>query len=217
MNFTKGAIAPELEARFDLGAYQAGLRRAENVKIRRTGGVTKRMGTRFVAECLGSGSRLVPFQFSDEQAYALEFAQALMRPYALGGAVLEEGLRITAITKENNAKITIAYHGYEVGDPFYISSDDPDAFGMTEILDRFLTVVEVIDDNNFRVNISSTTFSDFGVDTGTERTVAPDPADPAPTVPPPLEESDPPPVSSGGGGGYSGGTWVPRGSNGVYL
>src|SRR5690349_19070969 len=153
LNFSKGEISPELEARFDLSAYQVGLRRARNVRVRRTGGVSKRMGTRFVAECLSSTARLFPFQFSDEQGYALEFGQAYMRPLALGGAILEEGLKITAITKDLQAKVTAAYHGYTAGKQIYIKSDDPAAFGMHEILDRWLTVMSVQDANNFTVNI----------------------------------------------------------------
>lgn len=208
LNFTKGAIAPELEARFDLDAYQAGLRTARNVKIRRTGGVSKRMGTRFVAECLSETSRLVPFQFSDEQAYALEFSQALMRPYALGGAILEDGLKITAISKEQFATITAAFHGYSVGDDIYISSDDPDAFGMTEILDRFLTVTEVPNANTFKVNFDSTNVSDFGTDTGEERIEAPDEPPEAPVVPPIITPPTPPVIGGGGNGGYGSGGWL---------
>lgn len=210
LNFSKGELSPELEARFDLGAYQAGLRRARNVRIRRTGGVSKRVGTRFVAEALTTSSRLIPFQFSDTQAYALEFAQALMRPYALGGAILETGLEITAITKESEAKITAAFHGYSVGDQVYLSSEDSEAFGMVEILDRFLTVTEVIDAHNFRVDIDSSVFSTFGSDDGEVRTEAPADPDPAPTVPPVVTPPSNPPVSGGGSGGYFNDDGFPR-------
>lgn len=205
LNFSKGWISPELEARFDLSAYQVGLRRAENVKIRRTGGVSKRMGTRFVSECLSSTARLFPFQFSDEQGYALEFGQAYMRPLALGGAVLEEGLKITAITKAANAKITAAFHGYSVGDQVYLKSSDAATFGMHEILDRWLTVLTVPDTNNFTVDIDSTGFSTFGSDAGTVRSGAPAPPPPPPPVPPPAPPPPPPDVGSGSGGGYTSG------------
>jgi hypothetical protein len=203
LNFSKGELSPELEGRFDLSAYQVGLRRGRNVKIRRTGGVSKRMGTRYVATSLSSVARLFPFQFSDEQGYALEFGQAYMRPLALGGAILEDGLKITAITKSANAQVTSAFHGYEVGDQVYLVSDDPETFGMHEILDRWLTIVTVIDDDNFTVDIDSTGFSTFGSDTGTVRVGAP-PAPPAPpVVPPPATPPEPPVVGSGSGGGYT--------------
>jgi hypothetical protein len=202
LNFSKGEIAPEMEARFDLSAYQAGVRRARNVKIMRTGGLAKRMGTRFVSECLSDTARLFQFQFSDEQGYALEFGQAYMRPLAFGGAILEDGLKITAITKAANAKITAAYHGYLVGQQVYLTSDDAATFGMMEILDRWLTVVSVIDANNFTVDIDSTGFSTFGSDTGTVNAGPPAPPPADPPVPPPATPPDEPTVGSGSGGGY---------------
>lgn len=200
LNFSKGEIAPELEARFDVSIYNAALRRARNVRVRRQGGVSKRMGTRFVAECLSTTAvRLVPFQFSDEQAYALELGQAYMRPAALGGVVLEEGLLVTAITKASNAQITVAYHDLAVGDQGYLIGIE----GMVEINDRFLTVLTVVDDNNFTVDFDSTNAGTFtGSGGGTARVGAP-PAPPAPpTVPAPLTPPDDPVVGSGSGGGY---------------
>lgn len=205
LNFSKGEVSPELEARFDLSIYSAGLRQARNVKIRRTGGVSKRMGTRFVAECLSStAARLIPFQFSDDQAYALEHGQAYMRPLALGGAVLEELLLVTAITNAVEAQVTAAYHDYDVGDPVYFSG----ITGMVEINDRFLAVTEVVDANNFKVDFDSTDAGVFtGSGGGTARSGAP-PAPPTPpAVPPPLDPPTPPDVGGGGGGGYGGSGW----------
>lgn len=211
LNFSKGEISPELEARFDLSAYQVGLRQATNVKIRRTGGVAKRMGTRFVARCLSSEARLIPFQFSDEQGYALEFGQAYMRPLALGGAVLEDGLKITAITRASQAQITAAFHDYSAGQQVYLESDDPPAFGMAEILDRWLTVTSVVDANNFKVDIDSTNFTAFGSDTGTVRAAPPAPPPAPPVVPAPATAPAPPAVGSGSGGGYlDDGSWGSR-------
>lgn len=207
-NFSKGEISPSAEARFDLPLYGAAVRTATNVKIQRTGGLKKRMGTRFVAQALSSSSHLIPFQFSDTQAYALEFAQALMRPFALGGAVLETGLKVTAITKAANAKITAAYHGYKVGDQVYFNS----ILGMTQINDRFLSVVSVIDANNFTVNFNSTSASTFTGDTGGQvNSAPPPPPPPPPPVPPPPPPPPPPPVGSGSGGSYLGGSDTPTG------
>jgi hypothetical protein len=203
VNFSKGEIAPELEGRFDVEAYQAGLRRARNVKIRRYGGVSKRMGLRFVAPVYDASEpvRLLPFQFSKEQGYALELGQGYMRPAAQGGLVLEEHLAVTAITKEAQAKITAAFHAYEVGDQVYLRG----ITGMTEINNRFLTVTAVIDENNFRVAIDSTGFGTFtGSGGGITRTEEPAPPPAPPSVPPPAEPAPPPDLGSGsGGGGWS--------------
>lgn len=214
LNFTKGELSPEVEARFDLPSYQAGLRTALNVKIKRTGGVSKRMGTRFVAEALSNPARLIPFQFSDEQAYALEFGQATMRPLALGGAVLEDELQVIAITKAETAQVTIHYHGYSVGQGVYFKS----ILGMVEINDRALTVLNVIDQHNFIVNCDTRTFGTFtssggGIDRTGSATSPPTP----PTVPAPLPAPTPPVIGSGSSGSYvsdgSGGTvW-----GGVYV
>jgi hypothetical protein len=202
MNFTKGEVSPEVEARFDISIYNAALRRARNVRVLRTGGVTKRMGTRWVANAVKGGTeRLLPFQFSNEQAYALELGQGVMRPLALGGAVLETGLKITAITKAAHAQITAANHGYKVGDQVYVYG----VKGMTEINDRFLTVLTVVNANSFTVNFDSANASTFTGDTGGSVNSSPPPAPPVVTQPPPIVTPPPPPVSSGGGGGYTGG------------
>lgn len=213
-NFTKGEISPEAEARFELPVYNAAVRKGLNVKVQRTGGLKKRMGTRFVAEALDPLSRLIPFQFSDDQAYALEFGQALMRPMALGGRILETGLTVTAITKATNAQITVAYHGYSVGDTVYFDSIQ----GMVEINDRFLTVESVIDVNTFTVNFDSTNAGTFTGDTGgVTNTAPPPPPPPPPAVPPPVPPPPPPTVGGSSGGTYSGGGTGPSsGEGGIW-
>ncbi len=209
LNFSKGAISPEMESRFDLSIYSAGLRKAENVVIRRAGGVEKRMGTRFVAECLSStAARLIPFQFSDSQAYALEHGQAYMRPLALGGAVLEEdtagdgGLEVVSITNEAQAIVEALYHDYSVGDQVWFDA----ITGMTEINGRFLTVTEIIDPDHFRVDFDSSSAGVFtGSGGGITRAGPPPAPPPPPPVPPPIDPPTPPGTGSGGGGGYGGG------------
>lgn len=208
LNFSKGVISPEIEARVDISVYSAGLREATNVRILRTGGVAKRMGTRYVAEALATTARLIPFQFNDDQGYALEYSQAKMRPLALGGAVLEELLSVSAITKAANAVVTIPYHGYAVDDLVYFDG----ILGMIEINGMVGRVVSVLDDNRFTISIDTRTFSTFtGSGGGTVRTQEPDPPPPAPTVPPPIEEEEPPPVIWWGG--YSPVTGTPSGGN----
>lgn len=212
LNFSKGEISPELESRFDLPAYQAGLRRALNVKIKRTGGVSKRMGTRFVAEALKSSARLIPFQFSDEQAYALEMGQAYMRPLALGGAVLEQELKVIAITKADKAQLTVHYHGYVYGDKIYLKN----ITGMVEINDRWLTVLSVIDASNFTVDFDSRDSGTFtGSGGGIDRAAPPSSPPSPPTVPDPLPPPTPPDIGSGGSGGYDGGSGTPVWSGGI--
>jgi len=199
-NFSKGEIAPELLGRFDVSAYSSALRRARNVLVLKYGGVTKRPGTRLVAEVYDASEpvRLVPFQFSIDQAYALELGQGYMRPAAMGGMVTNEELEITAITNAANAKVTAAYHGYSEDDQVFFFGVE----GMDEINGRIAVVESVIDDNNFTVGVDSRAFGVFtGSEGGITRSGAPDPEPLPPVVPAPVPPPPAPPVIGGGGGG----------------
>ena len=197
-NFSKGELGPELIARTDVAAYGAGVRRARNVFIRKYGGLTKRMGTRFVSEVYDSSQpvRLLPFQFSIEQAYALELGQGYMRAGALGGMVLNEELAITGITKAAQAQVTAALHGYSPGDQVYFKG----VAGMVEINGLTGRVVSVTGVNTFTVDINTTAFAAFTSATGgiTRTTPPPDPT-PDPVVPPVVDPPEPP--ETGGGAG----------------
>jgi hypothetical protein len=198
-SFSKGEIAPDLYGRFDVDAYAQSLRKARNVVILKYGGVTKRPGTRLVAEVDDPSQpvRLVPFKFSIEQAYALELGQGYMRVAAAGGLVLNEELAITGITNDPQARITAAYHGYAVGQSVFLSGIDG-ALG-DELNFRFFPIVAVIDDNNFRISIDATGLPAFsGATGGVTRTGGPPPDPVAPVVPDPVEP--PPPPQTGGGG-----------------
>ena len=200
-NFSKGELAEDLISRVDVAAYATGLRRARNVMILKYGGVTKRPGTRLVAEVFDDSApvRLMPFQFSLTQTYALEMGQGYMRAAALGGMVLEEKLTIVSITLGAATTIQAAYHEYGVGDQVYFQGIE----GTTELNGMIGRVTAVGDSAHFTVDIDSTGFTAFSADTGgITRVAAPPPPPPPPPVPPP---PPPPPPPDTGGGGYGGG------------
>lgn len=198
VNFSKGEIGPQLYARFDVDAWQAGLKKARNVTILKHGGLTKRPGHRLVAEVIDDGheQRLIPFEFSLDQTYVLEFGQGYAAPMALGGRVLEEGLAITAITAADPAQITAAFHGYEAGDLVFISGLTGE---MGALLNgRFWPVTSAPTDSTFTIDADTTGLT-FTADTGgITRTEEPDPPPAPPTVPPPAPPPAPPPVSPPG-------------------
>jgi len=199
-NFSKGEIAEELIARVDVAAYATGLRRARNVILLKYGGVTKRPGTRLVAEVYDASQpvRLMPFQFSLEQTYALEMGQGYMRPAALGGMVIEEKLTIVAITLGATTTIQAAYHEYVIGDQVFLSGIE----GTIELNGKIGRVTAVGDSSHFTVDIDSTGFGVFTADNdGTTRPGPPPPPPPPPPVPPP--PPPPPPPETGGGGHYT--------------
>jgi len=100
VNFSRGEIAPHLYGRFDVDAWQSGLKTATNVFVLKYGGVAKRPGMQFVAEVIDATAenRLMPFQFSLTQAYALEWGDLYMSPCAAGGRVLSGGLPYSCVT-----------------------------------------------------------------------------------------------------------------------
>ncbi|TPM89862.1 hypothetical protein [Mesorhizobium sp. B2-1-3A] len=87
--FVRGEISPRLHARASLDLYRAGLSRCENFVTLPHGGLRKRGGTYFVGEVKTSAkkTRLIPFIFSADQAYALEFGDQYIRVYAYGARV----------------------------------------------------------------------------------------------------------------------------------
>lgn len=86
-NFASGELTPLAQGRTDLTRYGTGLRTCRNWIIRPHGCLMNRPGTEYIAATRNSGSkksRLVPFEFSDDQAYMLEFSEGFMRVYSNG-------------------------------------------------------------------------------------------------------------------------------------
>lgn len=195
-NFSKGEIAEELIARVDVGSYTSAAKQATNVVVKKYGGLRKRPGTRLVAPAWDGTHpvRLLPFQFSLQQAFALEMGQYYMRPAANGGLLIEQKTKVTAITKATNAQVTAALHGYVVGDQVYFSG----ITGMTQINGRFGKVLTVPTANTFTVDINTTGFSTFTGSDGIVNSVPPPTPTPTPTPTPPPPA--PPPANTGSGG-----------------
>lgn len=92
-SFAAGEISPRLFGRVDLTKYAIGLETCENFIVMPHGGVRKRGGTRFIAEVKASANlpRLVPFTFSTEQAYVLEFGDQYIRFYRDQAQIISGG------------------------------------------------------------------------------------------------------------------------------
>lgn len=90
-SFAGGEIGPSLYGRVDMSKYQVALRKCDNFIVRQYGGVENRPGTRFIGEAKYADRkcRLIPFQFSTIQTYALEFGHNYMRVIKDGAYVLD--------------------------------------------------------------------------------------------------------------------------------
>ena len=140
--FARGELSPRLHARTDIDHYRLGLKECTNFYVLRQGALRKRQGTEFIAEVRDSAkkTRLVPFIFSTQQAYMLEFGQEYFRVFVNGSSVVEPATNITIATNANPVAITAAGHGFTDGDRVIVSG----VAGMTEINEREFVVANVM-------------------------------------------------------------------------
>lgn len=92
-SFAGGEIAPELRSRSDLQRYASSLAECRNFIATKLGPLRNRPGTTFVAAAKFADQPcvLIPFDFSDDLAYVLEFGVGYIRVLARGGAVVSGG------------------------------------------------------------------------------------------------------------------------------
>lgn len=210
-SFSGGEIGPGLQSRFDTAKYKTALRKGRNVLLRVEGGFYKRPGLRFVGKVYDEARTtiLIPFQFSVEQSYQLEFGHLSMRVIHDGGYVLDNELIVHGITNAAAAVVHIQAHGYEVGDDVYFTAQE----GMTEINGLIGRVTAVGDVDHVTVDIDTSAFGVWTASTGgVEGDAAggeggqpppPVPGDPQPTFPD--FDIDIPDTLPGFGGGTVGG------------
>ena len=104
-SFTGGEFSPALYGRIDLAKYYIGLRTCRNFIVRPYGGVVNRPGWKYIGpvDNHAYAHRLIPFQFSNVQSYALIFGNYTMTVVMNGGVVVyssgvNAGLPVTVTT-----------------------------------------------------------------------------------------------------------------------
>jgi len=124
-NFTAGEFSPLLYGRVDIAKYYNAAETIENFISQPYGGIVRRPGTYHVSEVKDSSkiTRLIPFQFSTDQAYVVELGHLYARFYMDNGAIVETATTITGATQANPVVITTsAAHGYSNGDEVFVDS-----------------------------------------------------------------------------------------------
>lgn len=88
-NFNAGELSPTLDGRVDIAWYGNGCHKLRNMIPLVQGPARRRSGTRYVAEVKDSADRtwLVPFKFSDDVGFVLEFGDLYIRFYSNHGQV----------------------------------------------------------------------------------------------------------------------------------
>lgn len=139
--FTAGELTPHMLGRTDVTRYFSGVQTMENFVVLRQGGAQNRSGTRFVGEVKDSSAftRLVPFEFSVEQTYAIEFGNLYIRffRYDLNGnpGVLQATASILRFDSTTTVDVTGDFSlSYLPGDSITISGADLSANNITFIV-----------------------------------------------------------------------------------
>jgi hypothetical protein len=92
-SFTAGEMSDSMQGRTDFAKYFSAASRIENFVVLPHGPITRRPGTYFVSEVKTSSAktRLIPFSFSTEQTYVLEFGNQYIRFYKDDGQITSGG------------------------------------------------------------------------------------------------------------------------------
>ena len=134
-SFISGELAPAIYGRTDLAKDHSGAATMRNFFVGYRGGAYSRAGLAYVGMCKQSGSayppRDIPFQFNNQQGYALEFGDNYMRIKSNGAYVLESNETIVSIS---GGTFTITAHGYSAGDWIYIKGTGTFYDGLTWIV-----------------------------------------------------------------------------------
>jgi hypothetical protein len=128
-DYSGGEFAPVAESRVDFQRYPAGCRILENFLPLVVGAAVRRPGASFIASTRYPDkiALLLPFQYSTEQAYVLEFGDLYIRFYRNDGPLLEAAKTITGATRANPVVLTINAHGYANGDDIEVRRRRHDA------------------------------------------------------------------------------------------
>lgn len=124
-NFSAGELSPRLYGRVDIAKYANGAKRLRNALVLKHGGARRRYGSLFVraAKNPTQRARLIPFVFSRDDAYVLEFGVGYMRVFKNGGQVeTSPGVpyelatpyteaQVLALDFSQNADTMFLYHG----------------------------------------------------------------------------------------------------------
>lgn len=128
--FSGGIISPGMYSRKDVPKFDSGLKDALNVILRAQGGIANRAGTilagGFDNSTVDGHPWLIPFEFSSDDSYQLEFSEGVMRVLKRGEYVLTGSARgIVDMTPVSPARLEMANSGqaaeFTTGTLFFVT------------------------------------------------------------------------------------------------
>ncbi len=151
-SFNAGEFSPLAYGRTDYPKYKSGGTLVQNLVPLIQGGLTRRPGFRYVNRTKANGrARLMPFVFSDGDAFLLEIGDQYMRFFQNRGPVLNAAQNITGISNAHPAVVT--YSGadnFVNGKEVYIAG----VVGMSGVNGKYFIVANVnTGANTFELNL----------------------------------------------------------------
>jgi hypothetical protein len=160
-NFNGGEWSPLTFGRSDIAKYKNGLETCLNYVPTAQGGLTRRPGTKYVANTkTNQAVRLVSFEFSITQAYVLEFGNGYVRFYTNEGQLLSGGSPYEVVTPYTTADLwDLAFT--QSADVLYISHPNykPRKLQRAGALSWSLATISFLDGPYLILNSTATTMT----------------------------------------------------------
>lgn len=150
-SFAAGEISPQLFSRLDLDKFQTGLSLCQNMETLAQGPAQNRPGFQYVLAVKYSHANtiLLPFSYSTQQTFALEFGDGYIRFHTNGGTLLEGYVPVVSVTSEADPLFaTGVAHNYALGDWLQIA----DIPSVPVLMRRWVKVSEIPSATQFRVD-----------------------------------------------------------------
>ena len=115
-SFNAGQVSPLMESRADFQKYTASSRLIENMLVTVQGPVLKRPGTKYIATAKTGKVRVLPFEYSTDDAYVLEAGNIYIRFYRNAGQILDDD--------DDAVEIVTVFDTDEIWDIQYTQTDN---------------------------------------------------------------------------------------------
>ena len=123
-SYNAGELSEYMAGRTDINKYYNGCSKLINATVLPHGGVVKRSGTEWMGKAPNK-CNLLPFEFSVDDALALEFSDLLLRFYKSGARVYEDDIEIASTTEDDPVLVTTdAAHGLADNEWVYVEDVD---------------------------------------------------------------------------------------------
>ncbi len=109
-SYNAGELSEYMAGRTDINKYHNGCSKLINATVLPHGGVVKRSGTEYIAKSPNK-CRLIPFEFSVDDALVLEFSNLLLRFYKDGDRVMNTSVNVDGVTLSGTDPVAVSTDG----------------------------------------------------------------------------------------------------------